>query len=114
MIRRQWVLVLIALGAAAADAAVTRIDIQKRETYAGPGFGSVGAYERIVGRFHGGHAGGIQFPAHQRIEMLGDEIVREYLRSRLDSIGDWGVDDRTLRAVDQQCTDRRIGMVDGT
>ena len=46
-------LVLIA-ATAAADARVTRIEIVKREPFAaGQGFGSVGAYEKVVGRFHG-------------------------------------------------------------
>jgi hypothetical protein len=53
MIRAQFVVVLALLVSAAADAAVTRIDVQRRETFAGAGFGNTGAYERIVGRFYG-------------------------------------------------------------
>src|SRR3989454_917158 len=38
----------------AADARVTRIEIAKTEPFAaGQTFGAVGAYEKIVGRFHG-------------------------------------------------------------
>ena len=39
--------------ATAAEAAVTRVEAQRRETFAGPGFGNAGAYERIIGRFYG-------------------------------------------------------------
>jgi hypothetical protein len=46
-------LVLIA-ATAAADARVTKIEIARREPFAaGISFGSVGAYEKVVGRFHG-------------------------------------------------------------
>ena len=46
-------LVLIA-ATASADARVTSIEIVKREQFAGgQTFGSVGAYEKVVGRFHG-------------------------------------------------------------
>ena len=45
--------VILVLASAAADAAVTRVEVQRRETLAGPGFGNAGAYERIVGRFYG-------------------------------------------------------------
>ena len=39
---------------AAADARVTRIEISKQEPFAaGQTFGSVGAYEKVIGRFHG-------------------------------------------------------------
>jgi hypothetical protein len=39
---------------AAADARVTKIDIVKREPFAGgQAFGTVGPYEKVVGRFHG-------------------------------------------------------------
>jgi Alpha/beta hydrolase domain len=53
--------VIVVLTAAAADARVTRIEINRREPFVGgQAFGSVGAYERIVGRFYGeldpGHA----------------------------------------------------------
>ena len=38
----------------AADARVTRIEISKREPFAaGQAYGSSGAYEKIVGRYHG-------------------------------------------------------------
>src|SRR5262245_16672192 len=38
---------------AAADARVTRIEIVKREPFAaGQTFGAVGAYEKVIGRFH--------------------------------------------------------------
>ena len=53
MVRTQFVVSLLIFVSTFSDAAVTRIDVQRRETYAGPGFGSAGAYERIVGRFHG-------------------------------------------------------------
>ncbi|MBI4593229.1 MAG: hypothetical protein HY728_03360, partial [Candidatus Rokubacteria bacterium] len=40
--------------AATAEAAVTRIEITRREPFAGGhAFGAVGAYEKVVGRFHG-------------------------------------------------------------
>jgi hypothetical protein len=46
-------LVLIA-ATAGADARVTRIEIAKREQFAGgQAFGGVGAYEKVAGRFHG-------------------------------------------------------------
>ncbi len=46
-------LVLIAM-TAAADARVTRIEIIKREPFAaGQSFGATGAYEKVVGRYHG-------------------------------------------------------------
>src|SRR5438034_762234 len=39
---------------AAADARVTRIEISKQEPFAaGQTFGSTGAYEKVIGRFHG-------------------------------------------------------------
>ena len=39
---------------AAAEARVTRIEISKQEPFAaGQTFGSVGAYEKVIGRFHG-------------------------------------------------------------
>ena len=42
------------LFASAAEAAVTRIEITQREPFAGgQGFGAAGAYEKVVGRFHG-------------------------------------------------------------
>ena len=45
---------IVVLTTAAADAGVTRIEISRREPFAGGwAFGAVGAYERIVGRFHG-------------------------------------------------------------
>jgi hypothetical protein len=45
---------LVVLTTAAAEARVTRIEISRREPFAaGQAFGTVGAYERIVGRFHG-------------------------------------------------------------
>ena len=53
MIRHRTVVALAILASSFADAAVTRIDVQRRETFAGPGFGNTGAYERIVGRFYG-------------------------------------------------------------
>jgi len=49
-----FVCALLALGATAADAGVTRIEIERREVFAGGyAFGAVGAYEKVVGRFHG-------------------------------------------------------------
>jgi hypothetical protein len=36
-----------------AQADVTRIEITRRDTFPGPGFGAAGAYERLTGRFHG-------------------------------------------------------------
>lgn len=53
---RRWVLFLgvVALLAATAEASVTRIEITRREPFVGgQPFGSVGAYEKVVGRFHG-------------------------------------------------------------
>ena len=50
---RPLTIVTFLILASAADAAVTRVEIQRRETFAGPGFGNSGSYERIVGRFHG-------------------------------------------------------------
>ena len=48
------VISVLLLSTAAADAGVTRIEISRREPFvSGQAFGSVGAYERIVGRFHG-------------------------------------------------------------
>ena len=45
---------MLALCAASAQARVTRIEVVKREPFAGgQGFGGVGAYEKVVGRFHG-------------------------------------------------------------
>jgi hypothetical protein len=45
---------LLAATATAADARVTRIEITKREPFAAAqAFGSTGAYEKIVGRYHG-------------------------------------------------------------
>jgi len=44
----------LAICAATAQARVTQIEIVKREPFAGgQSFGSVGAYEKVVGRFHG-------------------------------------------------------------
>lgn len=37
----------------ASYAAVTRVEIQRRENFTGSGFGNVDTYERIVGRFYG-------------------------------------------------------------
>ncbi len=49
-----WVGLIVLLTTAAADARVTRIDIARREPFVGSQpFGSVGAYERVIGRFHG-------------------------------------------------------------
>jgi hypothetical protein len=54
MKRAAGCIVLLVLWTAAADAAVTRVEISRREPFAaGQPFGAVGAYERIVGRFHG-------------------------------------------------------------
>ncbi|HEX9462744.1 MAG TPA: alpha/beta hydrolase domain-containing protein [Alphaproteobacteria bacterium] len=56
MIRIAASLSVVALLAAteAADARVTRIEIQERTAFAGGAtFGDTGAYEKIVGRFHG-------------------------------------------------------------
>src|SRR5437868_4410453 len=53
MVRQQLAFAVLALACTAAEAAVTRFDIQRREVIPGPGFGATGAYERIVGRFHG-------------------------------------------------------------
>src|SRR5215467_12135644 len=48
------VALLLAATTSAADARVTRIEITKREPFAaGQAFGSTGAYEKIVGRYHG-------------------------------------------------------------
>lgn len=48
------VVTIALLLAAAAEASVTRIEITRREPFAGgQAFGAVGAYEKIVGRFHG-------------------------------------------------------------
>ena len=45
---------LLTATTSAADARVTRIEIGKREPFAaGQAFGSTGAYEKIVGRYHG-------------------------------------------------------------
>ena len=47
-------LLLLLLAASAADARVTRIEILRTEPLAaGQAFGTVGAYEKLVGRFHG-------------------------------------------------------------
>src|SRR5258708_26997482 len=44
----------LALIAASAQARVTRIEITKQEPFAaGQTFGNVGAYEKVLGRFHG-------------------------------------------------------------
>src|SRR5262245_6609329 len=45
---------LVVLAATTAEAGVTRIEITRREPFiGGQAFGAVGAYERIIGRFHG-------------------------------------------------------------
>jgi hypothetical protein len=45
---------ILMVATAAAEARVTRIDITKREPFAaGQTFGATGAYEKIVGRYHG-------------------------------------------------------------
>src|SRR3954451_7888323 len=45
---------LLTATTSSADARVTRIEISKREPFAaGQAFGSTGAYEKIVGRYHG-------------------------------------------------------------
>jgi hypothetical protein len=45
---------LVGLLAVTADAAVTRIEAARREPFAaGQAFGTVGAYEKVVGRVHG-------------------------------------------------------------
>ena len=45
---------IVLLTTVAADARVTRIDISKREPFVGgQPFGTAGAYERLIGRFHG-------------------------------------------------------------
>lgn len=45
---------LLLLAATAAEARLTRIEVNRREPFAGgQPFGSVGSYEKIVGRFHG-------------------------------------------------------------
>ena len=45
---------IVVLATAAADARVTRIEISRREPFAaGQAFATVGAYERIVGRYYG-------------------------------------------------------------
>src|SRR5690348_4680792 len=42
------------LTTAVADARVTRLEIRQQEPFAaGQAFGDVGAYEKVVGRFHG-------------------------------------------------------------
>ena len=47
-------LVVVLLAASIAEAEVTRLEITRREPFvAGQTFGSVGAYEKVVGRFHG-------------------------------------------------------------
>jgi Alpha/beta hydrolase domain len=44
----------VLLATVAADAGVTRIEIARRVAFAGgQAFGAIGAYERIIGRFHG-------------------------------------------------------------
>jgi len=53
MVRAQFVVAFVLLVSAAAEAAVTRVEVQRRETFAGQGFDNTGAYERIVGRFYG-------------------------------------------------------------
>jgi len=46
--------IALVLTVVAAEARVTRIDITRREPFAaGQSFGTVGAYEKVVGRFHG-------------------------------------------------------------
>lgn len=54
MTRLAPLLTTLLLVAATAEAAVTRIEITRREPFAGGHlFGASGAYEKIVGRFHG-------------------------------------------------------------
>src|SRR3954447_4887201 len=51
-----WLALVLLMTAAAtsAEARVTRIDILRTEPFAGgEAFGAVGAYEKVVGRFHG-------------------------------------------------------------
>src|ERR1700730_6253996 len=49
-----WAGLVLIAATASADARVTKIEIVKREPFAGgQTFGSVGAYEKVVGRFHG-------------------------------------------------------------
>ena len=44
----------IAVATTSADARVTRIEITKTEPFAaGQAFGNTGAYEKVIGRFHG-------------------------------------------------------------
>ena len=44
----------IVAATATADARVTRIEITKTEPFAaGQSFGNTGAYEKVIGRFHG-------------------------------------------------------------
>jgi hypothetical protein len=54
VIRTALVASVVLLAATAAEARVTRIEITKREAFvAGHVFGSVGPYEKVVGRVHG-------------------------------------------------------------
>jgi hypothetical protein len=49
-----YAVIFLVAATATAQARVTRIEIAKREPFAaGQSFGTVGAYEKIVGRFHG-------------------------------------------------------------
>src|SRR3989304_1202573 len=47
-------LIVILAATTTAEACVTRIEVSRREAIAGgQAFGSVGPYEKVVGRFHG-------------------------------------------------------------
>jgi len=54
MHRTVFAALLVLLGCSLAEAGVTRLEITRREPFAsGQVFGTVGAYEKVVGRFHG-------------------------------------------------------------
>lgn len=50
----QFISAIVLLASVAGvEAALTRIEVQRREPIAGSGFGNTGSYERLVGRFYG-------------------------------------------------------------
>jgi hypothetical protein len=53
MVRAPIIFACLLVASAAAEASVTRIDVQRRVTIQGAGFGNTGPYERVTGRFYG-------------------------------------------------------------
>jgi alpha/beta hydrolase family protein len=85
--------VAVLLVTAGAEAAVTRIEIARREPFVGgQAFGSVGAYEKVVGRFHGELD-----PAHPLNRVIVDlDLAPRNARGRVEYAADFYL----LRPVD--------------